>query len=381
MDEPRSWPWCNEIRPTTLKRMVGMLATQSAQLPASVRDQFAVRPGYLNAASMGVPPRNAAAALGEALLDWQLGTATPPSYDPTIARARKLYADLVHVPVSWVAIGSQVSVFAGMIASALPDGAEVLTAQGEFTSMTFPFHAHAHRGVTVRAVPLERIADEIRPTTTLVSVSLVQSADGAVADIDAITAAARRCGTKTFVDTTQSNGWLPYDASMADYTVCGGYKWLCNPRGTAFFTVRPELHDHLVPSNAGWFAGDDPWSSIYVPQLSLADDARRFDVSPAWLSWVGAVPALELLTEVGVAAIHRHDVGLANDFRRGLGLPDGNSAVVSIRRKDAQWQLESVGCRVAARAGAVRVAFHLWNTADDVELALRGLWMGTSART
>ena len=381
MDGPRSWSWCDEKPPGTLVRMVGMLATQSAHLPASVHDQFAVRPGYLNAASMGVPPRAAAAALSEALIDWQLGTATPPSYDPSIARARRLYAELVHVPVSWVAIGSQVSVFAGMVAASLPAGAEVLTAHGEFTSMTFPFHAQAHRGVTVRAVPLAHIAAEIRPTTALVSVSLVQSADGAVADIEAITAAARRYGAMTFVDTTQSTGWLPYDASTADFTICGGYKWLCHPRGTAFFTVRPELRETLVPTNAGWFAGDDPWSSIYLSELGLADDARRFDVSPAWLSWVGAVPALELLSSVGIEAIQRHDVALANDFRRGLGLPDGNSAVVSIRRDDAQWRLESMGCRVAARAGAVRVAFHLWNTPDDVELALRALWTGAPVTT
>jgi selenocysteine lyase/cysteine desulfurase len=358
--------------------MVGMLATRSANLPASVRDQFAVRPGYLNAASMGVPPRATAAALSEALVDWQLGTATPPSYDPAIARARQLYADLVQVPISWVAIGSQVSVFVGMVANSLPDGAEILTARGEFASMTFPFHAHAHRGVTVRAVPLARIADEVRPTTTLISVSLVQSADGAVADIEAIAAAARRHGARTLVDTTQSNGWLPYNASTADYTICGGYKWLCHPRGTAFFTVRPELRNALVPSNAGWFAGDDPWASIYLPELALADDARRFDVSPAWLAWVGAVPSLELLTEIGIEPIHRHDVALANDFRHGLGLPAGNSAVVSVRRDDAQWRLESVGCRVAARAGAVRIAFHLWNTTDDVDLALRALWTGVS---
>jgi selenocysteine lyase/cysteine desulfurase len=359
--------------------MVGMLVTKSARLPALVRDQFVVRPGYLNAASMGVAPRATAAALTEALIDWQLGTATPPSYDPTISRARQLFADLVHVPVSWVAIGSQVSVFAGMLAGSLPVGAEVLTAQSEFTSMTFPFHAQAHRGVTVRAVPLAEIANEVRPTTALVSVSLVQSANGAVADIAAITEAARHHGARTFVDTTQSTGWLPYDASTADYTVCGGYKWLCHPRGTAFFTVRPELRDQLVPSSAGWFAGQDPWSSIYVADLGLADDARRFDVSPAWLSWVGAVPALELFTEIGVEAVHEHNVTLANAFRRGLGLPDSNSAVVSVRRHDAQRQLEQAGCRVAARAGAVRVAFHVWNTPDDVDLALGALWTGRSA--
>ncbi len=354
--------------------MVGMLTTRSVDLPVLVRDQFAVRPGYLNAASMGVAPRATAAALSDALIDWQLGTATPPAYDPAIARARQLYADLVHVPVGWVAIGSQVSVFAGMVATSLPDGTEVLTAEGEFTSMTFPFHAHARRGVTVRAVPLHKIADEVRPTTALISVSLVQSANGAVADIAAITEAARRHDARTFIDTTQSTGWLPHDASTADYTVCGGYKWLCHPRGTAFFTVRPELHASLVPTSAGWFAGEDPWASIYVPDLGLADDARRFDVSPAWLSWVGAVPALELFTEIGVEAVHDHNLELANAFRRGLGLSDGNSAVVSVRRDDAQACLEAAGCTVAARAGAVRIAFHLWNTPDDVDLALRALW-------
>jgi len=344
---------------------------------AKVRDQFAVGPGYLNAASMGVAPSSTAAALREALVDWQLGTASPSLYDAAVARARQLYAQLVHVLPSWVAVGSQVSVFAGMIAGSLPGGAEVLTARGEFTSMTFPFHAQAHRGVTVRAVPLARIAEEVRATTALISVSLVQSADGAVADMDAIAEAARHHDAKTLVDTTQSTGWLPYDASRADYTVCGGYKWLCNPRGTAFLTVRPQLHESLVPSNAGWYAGDDPWSSIYAPELSLAGDARRYDVSPAWLSWVGAVPALELFTDIGVEVVHGHNLALANAFRSGLGMPDGDSAIVSVRRPDAQWRLEAAGCRVAARAGAVRVAFHLWNTPEDVDLALRALWTGT----
>ena len=46
-------------------------------------------------------------------------------------------------------------------------------------------------------------------------------------------------------------------------------------------------------------------------------DARRFDLSPAWLSWVGAAPALALLEEVGVEAIHAHDVGLAEPLPRG----------------------------------------------------------------
>jgi hypothetical protein len=40
------------------------------------------------------------------------------------------------------------------------------------------------------------------------------------------------------------------------------------------------LIDGLTPHYAGWYAGDDPWSSVYGGPLRLASDARRFDVSP-----------------------------------------------------------------------------------------------------
>ena len=48
-----------------------------------------------------------------------------------------------------MAVGSQVSAFAGLVAASLPAGCEVLTAAGEFTSVVFPFLAQARRGVRV----------------------------------------------------------------------------------------------------------------------------------------------------------------------------------------------------------------------------------------
>ena len=44
----------------------------------------------------------------------------------------------------WVSVGSQTSVIAGLVACSLPDGAEVVCAEGDFASMLFPVHrAHA----------------------------------------------------------------------------------------------------------------------------------------------------------------------------------------------------------------------------------------------
>jgi len=114
------------------------------------------------------------------------------------------------------------------------------------------------------------------------------------------------------LDTTQAVGRLPVNASRFAYTACGGYKWLISPRGTAYFTINPTLIDDLTPLYAGWYAGDDPWYSVYGGPPRLAGDAHRFDVSPARRAWVAAAPAVRLLDQVGTQSPHRHALGLAN---------------------------------------------------------------------
>jgi len=248
-----------------------------------------------------------------------------------------------------------VSVFAGLIAASLPDNSEVLTAAGDFTSIVFPFHAHADRGVSAREVPLEDLADAVTSRTSLVSVSLVQSANGHVLDLDALVSACDAAGTRILLDTTQAVGWLPVDAGRVAYTVSGGYKWQLIPRGTAFLTIQRDLLDEVRPLNASWYAGAERWSSIYGAPLRLAKDARRFDVSPAWLSWIGAVPSLELLTEVGTDALYAHAVGLAHRFCAGVALPESRSAIVSaVADDDVPGLMRSAGIVGVTRAGRLR---------------------------
>lgn len=332
--------------------------------------EFTPQVVYLNTASLGLPPRRSLTALADALDAWRAGRASPPDFDVPVNAARERYASLVGVEASRVAVGAQVSPFAGLVAASIPAGGEVLTATGEFTSIVFPFLAQADRGVRVREVPLEELPGEITAQTALVAVSAVQSADGRLADLDALAAAAGSTGTRVLLDLTQAAGWLPVDASRFAYTVCGGYKWLLAPRGTCFFTVRADAADDLVPHSAGWYAGAHPWDSIYGSPLRLATDARRFDISPAWHSWVGQAPALDLLTEIGVPALHEHALGLANDFRARLSLPPGDSAIVTLATApDIETRLRQGGIAAGMRAGRLRLAFHVNNTADDVARA------------
>lgn len=85
------------------------------------------------------------------------------------------------------------------------------------------------------------------------------------------------------------------------------------------------------------------------------------------------MPALDLLAEVGIATIHRHDLGLANALRERLGLPRGDSAIVTVAAEGGLERLRSAGIKASVRAGAVRLSFHLHNTEADVDAVARVL--------
>ncbi|MEJ5915477.1 aminotransferase class V-fold PLP-dependent enzyme [Pseudokineococcus sp. 1T1Z-3] len=343
---------------------------------ASAQAAFEAVPGYCNAATLGLPSRTTREALAAAVHEWATGTATATGYDAVVARARSLFAGLVDVPVGRVAVGSQASVAVGAVASSLPDGARVVVPAGDFTSVVFPFLVHAgRRGLVVAQVPLAGLADAVDEGCDLVAWSRVQSADGALADDTAVREAAARVGAATLCDLTQAAGWLPVRAGDYDVSVTAAYKWLCAPRGVCFTTVAPSWQERLLPTSAGWYAGEDVWGSVYGPAMALAGDARRFDVSPAWLAWAGAVPALEVFAGLDVAQVRDHDAALADAVLAGLDLPPAGRAVVTVPDPDgrALARLADAGVTAVARAGAVRLSFHLWNGPDDVERVLGAL--------
>ncbi|HEY1176890.1 MAG TPA: aminotransferase, partial [Phytomonospora sp.] len=167
-------------------------------------------------------------------------------------------------------------------------------------------------------------------------------------------------------------GWLPLPHGDYDYLVVAGYKWLLGPRGTSFLTGTPRALASITPLAANWYAGREIWDSIYGPPLRLAPDARRFDLSPSWAPWIGHTPALELLAGLDQDEVHAHDVGLANRFRDGLGMPASDSAIASAPLNDRQVAaLKEARIVASPRAGLTRFAFHVYTTESDVDFALK----------
>jgi selenocysteine lyase/cysteine desulfurase len=331
---------------------------------------------YCNTASDGLPPRPAWDALQSALADWQGGRTSWEPWGASAEAARSAFARLANVDPSRVAIGATVSELVGSVVTALPAGARVVVPDIEFNSLLFPLLVQSR--LDVRTVPVNRVADAVADGADAVAFSAVQMSTGEVADISAIADAADAAGAISICDVTQGLGWLPVDASRFDAVVCAAYKWLMSPRGSAFLSVSERMLAQVVPHSAGWYAGEDVHSSYFGPPLRLAASARRLDLSPAWFSWVGTAPALALIEEIGVDAIHAHDVALANRLRAGLGLEPSDSAIASVDVPDAGERLARAGIVAAMRGGRLRTSWHVYNTEDDVDRVLDVLGAGSA---
>jgi selenocysteine lyase/cysteine desulfurase len=328
--------------------------------------------GYLDTATYGLPPGSALAAVEEAVASWRK-RGSWLRWEEDGEACRELFAKIIGAEAGEIAYVAAASVAAGVVAASLPagNGDNVVLYERDFDSVLFPWRPLADRGVELRSLPLERLAEGIDERTALVAVSLVQSADGRVPDLEAIKAT----GARLFLDGTQAVGAVPVELDGVDYLVAHSYKWLLSPRGLAFFYVRPDRLPELTPWLAGWKSRSNPYGDYYgAPEL--AADAHRLDVSIPWFSTGGARASLGLIAELGQERIAAHNLDLARRFASGLRLTEPVSPIVRVeveRAEEAVERLRQAGVACSARSGSIRFAFHLYNDDEDVGLALEAL--------
>ncbi len=334
---------------------------------------FDVPLGYLDTASIGVPSQAIADAVVQSVDRWRRAADGPLDHDAAVERAREAFGRLIDVAPEQIAIGATVSQLLAPVAAGLPDGARVVTLEREYTSVTFPFAAHARRGVTMTEVRRDELYDRIAGHD-VVATSLAQSGDGWIVDLDLLRQAAEATRAMVVLDASQAAGWLPLHLDWADFVAAHGYKWLLSPRGAAWLSVHPRAAERGLPVAAGWYAAQPPDDPAYGLPLRLRSGARRYDLSPAWISQAGAAVALPYLAELDMEAVRAHNVGLADRLLAGLGLPRRGQAIVSL---DAdQERLHRAGVVAPLRDGRTRFSFHLYNTEADVDRALEALTGG-----
>jgi selenocysteine lyase/cysteine desulfurase len=346
---------------------------------AEVRALFGPAAGsiYLDSATYGLPPRPTVEAMHQAIADWQGGTANwVHAWDMRGDACRAAFAELIGIEAECVALMPSASTGVGLLAATLTERDEVVIPDDEFTSVLFPILVAARkRGTKVHEVPLQALAESIKPSTTLVAFSLIQSQSGRAAAQSEVLDAAAAVGARTLIDATHAVPFVDVDL-RADFVVCAAYKHLLCPRGVAFLSVKRERWDDLVPWLANWRSSSQPYDVYYGGPLDLAPNAARFDVSLAWFSWAGASASLQLLAEWRRRGLLADVVILARRLARDLGVPEPLGSVVSVPVDNADLvrdRLAGAGIKAAVRAGSVRLSPHVYNTVAQIDTATAAL--------
>jgi selenocysteine lyase/cysteine desulfurase len=274
---------------------------------------------------------------------------------------------LIGVEPARVGVGHTTAALVNVVAANIQSNSCVLVPEGEHNSNTIPFAAHRHRGITIDTAPLGDLAAAIRPHHVVVALSLVQSFDGAIADLSNISAECRRHGALLCLDLTQAAGWLPFDPGLADILVCSSYKWLMGPNGPAFIVLRESLVQSFRQLQPNWFACMDRNAAPYGVEFPAATSASRYDVVPGLISASALLPSLTLINQIGIPAIHRHNTKLAAALCARLEIAYSGSAIVVFNTADAARKLQACGIRATVRGDRVRCAIHIYNNMDEIE--------------
>ncbi|MCH1883635.1 aminotransferase class V-fold PLP-dependent enzyme [Agrococcus sp. ARC_14] len=203
----------------------------------------------------------------------------------------------------------------------------------------------AERGLEIRwiaadpasGVTLEQVEAAVSERTALVLLSHVAYRSGFVADMAGITATAHAVGALALWDLCHSVGVIPaqLDACGVDLAVGCTYKYLNGgPGSPAFGYVAERLHGQLAQPIQGWMGAADVFAM--GPRYEPAGDLRRFvSGTPPVLATVALEAMLELLEQVGIAAVREKSVALTDFAEAALAehvLPhrvDGRHAVLA----------------------------------------------------
>ena len=104
--------------------------------------------------------------------------------------------------------------------------------------------------------------------------------------------------------------------------------------------------------------------------------AARFDVSLAWLVWVGAVASLRSLVEWSGSGAFERVRELARRLADGVGAAPPASTLVCLPATDveaARRALDEAGIRASVRGAGLRLAPHVYNTEGDIEAAINAI--------
>jgi len=362
-----------------------------------IRSRFRIfqRKIYLNSCSQGALSDAVQAGLEDYIASWHEQGSPWETWVDHYEAARTAFAKFINASPDEVAIVTSASAGINSIASALSfrERNKVVMGEFEFPTMGHVWLAQRDRGADVQFVgaegnriPSVNYEKMIDRRTLIVPLTHVCFKNGFRSQVRDVTQLAHQAGALVMLDDYQDSGTRPVDvkAMDLDFYVAGTLKYLLGPPGLAFMYVRKDLISKLVPSITGWFAQTNPFA--FDPQhIDLSPTARRFESgSPSVPNVYAAMPGFQMLQEIGMENVATHIRKLtqsllshALDMGIRIKTPsDSSGPLVVLQSSDANLLVQKLAesdIVASSRHDGLRIAFHVYNTLDDVNAVMEVL--------
>ena len=223
---------------------------------------------------------------------------------------------------------------------------------------------------------------------------------GTINPIPEIAAKAHAAGAVVLVDGAQSVPHFAVDVQTlgADFLAFSGHK-MCGPTGIGVLWGREALLDAMPP----FLGGGDMIRRVYLREFKAADLPNKFEAgTPAIAEGIGLGAAVDYLLNVGLDRIHQHEQAIiAYALERLEEVPGvkvfgpkaerkggvATFTLAGVHPHDVAQILDRDG--IAVRAGhhcamplhdrfqipaSARASFYLYNTTDEVDKLINGLY-------
>jgi cysteine desulfurase/selenocysteine lyase len=247
---------------------------------------------------------------------------------------------------------------------------------------------------------LDELDAKLSERTRLVALTHQSNVLGTINPVRAIAERARAAGAVVVVDAAQSVPHMPVDVQElgCDFLAFSGHK-MCGPTGIGVLWGRRALLEAMPP----FLGGGSMIKVVELEGSSYADLPARFEAgTPAIAEAIALGEACDYLSEIGMEAIHRHELELLSYALERLGRIAGLRIVgprdITERGAAVSFTLDGVhphdvaaildGEGIAVRAGhhctqplhrhldvpaTTRASFYIYNTAEEIDRLAAGL--------
>lgn len=357
-------------------------------LPVLDPADFRIPPGVSHVCAGGEPPFlfRHDKALEQYAIDKSSGMPGRTAMEAKVEQVRTRLAAMWGAGPGEIGFVSSVADGVAMVAESLEfaPGDNIVVDALEYPSVVAPFALQRHPKLEIRVArgsAPDRVAALVNARTRVIGASCVSYMTGERLDLDLLRAAADRVGALLVVDFTQAAGWLPIDASVADFAFSACYKWLLGTTGVAVAYWNRARQPGWAPSTAGWHSiaafGRPDWAG----PIAVKSDALRFTRgNPAHGPVYVLAEALDYLGAHDPALLHRHVAALTAELlarldRAGIPVttprdPARHGANVCMDSSAAQAMCDALTARKVFGwngHGRLRFSFHGYNSMRDVD--------------